>query len=269
VGDVWQTLEPETTYDSSAWILEHFIKGPDDYRVMEYVYRDAVFYDNYDYLHEARRRVGGDGLVYVRIAKVPIQEMLYQMMGLERFSFDYHDRRDLFHSLHHTMLERYQEMFDLAVGAPVEILLFGDNISSDVVGDERFRNYCMPIYKSLRERLVGTNKMLAVHMDGRLATLKDATAEAEFDIVEALTPPPMGDVSIREARQSWPDKALWINFTSSIHIEPADVIEAHTRQLLEEAGSKRGFAIGVTEDVPVEALEKSLDVILRVIKEHG
>jgi ethanolamine utilization protein EutP (predicted NTPase) len=45
------------------------------------------------------------------------------------------------------------------------------------------------------------------------------------------------------------------------------VIERHTRQLLEEAGTKRGFAISVTEDAPVEALEKSLSVISRVLGE--
>ena len=52
-----------------------------------------------------------------------------------------------------------------------------------------------------------------------------------------------------------------------IGIEPPEVIEAHTRQLVAEAGSKRGFAIGVTEDAPFEALEKSLGVIARVLRE--
>jgi hypothetical protein len=47
------------------------------------------------------------------------------------------------------------------------------------------------------------------------------------------------------------------------------VIEAHTKQLLEEAGSKRGFAIGVTEDAPFEDLERSLTVITNVLKEHS
>jgi hypothetical protein len=78
----------------------------------------------------------------------------------------------------------------------------------------------------------------------------------------------MGDVSIKEAREIWPNKALWINFTSSLHIEAPEVIEAHTRQLLDEAGSKPGFAICVTEDAPVEALERSLGVISHVLEEY-
>ena len=267
VGEIHQTLEPEVAYDTSLWIKEHFIKEPDDYKVMEFVWKDMIIHDNFDVIKEAVRRIGGDGLVYVRLAKVPVQEMLYQMLGLEQFSLDYYDRRDLFDSLHNSMLKRYEELFDLAADAPVEIILYGDNITSDVVGEERFRNYCMPVYKRTTEKLAGTGKKLAVHLDGRLASLKHTIGEADMDIVEALTPPPMGDVSVKEARELWPDKALWINFTSSMHIEPLDVIEAHTRHLIEEAGTKKGFAIGITEDAPVKALEKSLDVISKVLNE--
>jgi len=268
VGEVSQLLEPDRAYGTSNWIQEHFIKTPEDYRVMEFYYRDMVFRGNYDTIRENQRRLGPDGIVIIRVAKAPIQEMLYQMMGMERFAEDYHSRRDLFDSLHSTMVQRYEGLYALAANSPVEIIQLGDNITSDVVGRERFCNYLMPEYKKLRERLAAAGKKLAVHMDGRLKSLKDEIAAAELDILEAMTPSPMGDVSVREAREWWPDKALWINFTSSVHIEVPERIEAHTRQLLEEAGSKRGFVISVTEDAPVEALERSLAVIARVLQEE-
>ncbi|MDA8218642.1 MAG: hypothetical protein M0Z94_13600 [Dehalococcoidales bacterium] len=268
VGDVWQTLVPDVAYDTSNWIVEHFIKGPDDYRVMEFYMRDAIFEDDYESLREAQRRIGGDGLVYVRVAKTPVQEMLYQMMGVERFGIDYYEHRDLFDSLYHTMCERYDDLFDIAAGSPVEMILMGDNISGDVVGEERFRGYIMPIYKRLREKLSGTGKLTAAHMDGRLRSFVKLIGEADLDVIEALTPPPMGNLSIADAREAWPGKALWINFTSSMHITTPEAIEEHTRHLLEEAGTKRGFAIGVTEDAPVEALERSLGVISRVLRAY-
>lgn len=266
VGEVWQTLDPEAAYDST-WILEHYIKGPEDYRVMEFMIRDGVYRDNYEAIREAQRRLGGDGLVYTRLAKSPIQEMLYQMLGMEQFAEDYKFRRDLFDSLHSAMLERYEELYDFAAGSPTEVILLADNTTSDVVGRQRFRQYLLPVYARLKDRLSGTGKLLAVHMDGRLESLMEEVAMAQIDIIEALTPPGMGDVSIAEARRQWPNKALWLNFTSSYHIESPEAIEAHTRELLEEAGSKRGFAIGVTEDAPVEALERSLAVIARVLNE--
>jgi hypothetical protein len=167
------------------------------------------------------------------------------------------------------MVRRYDELYDLAAEAPVEILQSADNITGDVVGVERFRRYCVPCYERHMRRLAGTGKRLAVHMDGRLRALIGAIADAPFDIVEALTPPPTGDVSVRAAREAWPDKALWLNYTSSMHLEPDAAIAAHTRHLIEEAGSKRGFAIGITEDVPAQHCVRSLRAIARAIQEVG
>ena len=269
VGDAWETLVPDAAYGTSNWIQEYLVKTPADYRVLEYYYKDMVLRDNLAAIREAQRRVGSDGVVLVRIAKSPLQEMLYTYLGLERFAEDYQECRDLFDSLHATMVKRYEQLYELAAQTPVELLQLGDNIYSDMVGRERYQQYLMPEYAKITARLAGTGKRLAVHMDGNLLSLADDIAEAAFDIVEAMTPPPMGDVSVREARQRWPKKALWLNFTSSMHLEPPDVIAAHTRDLLEQAGTVRGFGISVTEDAPVAALELSLQVIARVLQEHG
>jgi len=267
VGEVWQVLEPDPAYETSNWIHEHFIKRAEDYRVLEHYYRDMVLRDNFAAIREAQRRVGADGIVLLRIAKSPVQEMLYQMLGPEQFAFDYQERRDLFDSLHATMAKRYEELYEFAAESPAEILQLGDNVCSDVVGRERFRRYLMPEYARLRECLRAACKRLAVHMDGRLRALVDEIGAAELDIVEAITPPPMGDVSLEAARRHWPDKALWINFTSSVHLDPPEAIRAHTRDPLAQAGTRRGFAIGVTEDAPVAALERSLGAIASVLRE--
>lgn len=265
-GEVWQTIETDPGYGSN-WIREHFIKGPGDYAVMESYMRDGVYHDNYEAIREAKRRTGDDGIVLVRVGKSPLQEMLYLMMGYERFAVDFYENRGLFDGLHSTMVERCQELYGMAADAPVEILQLADNITAEAIGSERFQNYLIPEYAKLKASIGGTGKLLAVHMDGRLRGLADQIAAAPCDIIEGMTAPPMGDVSVRDARLVWPGKALWINFTSSVHLESPERIEAHTRQLINEAGSKRGFAISVTENAPFEALERSMLIIARVLQE--
>jgi uroporphyrinogen-III decarboxylase len=205
----------------------------------------------------------------IRVAKGPIQEILYQMTGLERFAIDYHERRECIDSLYEVMVQRYDEMYELAAEAPAEILQSADNITSDVVGVERFQRYCVSCYERHQRSIAGSGKRLAVHLDGRLRSLKDAIAAAPFEIVEAFTPAPVGDVTVAEARAAWPDKALWLNFTSSMHLQPEETIAAHTRQLIEEAGTKRGFGIGITEDIPAEHCARSLRAIARAIQQAG
>jgi hypothetical protein len=52
-----------------------------------------------------------------------------------------------------------------------------------------------------------------------------------------------------------------------MHIASSEAIADHTRQLLSEAGTKKGFAISITEDAPVVDLERSLEVIAQVLNE--
>jgi hypothetical protein len=267
VGDVSQLVHPDSAYGSS-WVLEHFIKSPEDYRVLEYYFNDMVFHNNDEAIAKTDDELGSDGLVMVRVAKGPIQEILYQLAGLERFSMDLADYPELVDSLYATMFKRWDEIYELAAKSPAQVFQAADNISSIVVGQERFRHYCMPCYERHSAILAaGGKRLFLVHMDGRLASIADLIAQSKFAIVEALTPAPMGDVSVAQARRLWPDKALWLNFTSSAHVESDEAIAAHTRQLIEEAGTRRGFAIGITEDVPYEHWAHSYAAIASVIRE--
>lgn len=266
VGEIYQILVPDNSaYGGADVVREHYVKGPDDYRVMEYYINDPVHRPAYDTVGEKTRILGQDGVLTLNVPKQPIQYMFYHMLGYERFAVDYFERRDLFDSLYHALAARDEKLYEITAGAPGEIVRLGANVSADVVGNERYREYLMPQYSSLRAKLQGTDKKVIVHMDGLLAPLSAAIAEAEFDVVEALTPPPMGDVSVAKARELWPDKALWINFPGPVLLEEAEVVADYTRELVQQAGSKRGFVMAITEDEPLEPLERSLEVIAQVL----
>ncbi|MGQ9555745.1 MAG: hypothetical protein ACUVWR_16725, partial [Anaerolineae bacterium] len=80
-------------------------------------------------------------------------------------------------------------------------------------------------------------------------------------VIEAFTPPPMGDVSVAEAKAAWPDKVVWVNFPGSYFLEPAEVIEEYTMGLLEEGAPGGRLVIGCTEDYPYSEFEKTFTAI--------
>jgi hypothetical protein len=75
-------------------------------------------------------------------------------------------------------------------------------------------------------------------------------ANSNVDCVEAFAP--SNDMIVAEARATWPDKILWINFLSTVHLQEPSAVEAATRQILEEVSSGHGFLIGVMENGPVD-----------------
>ena len=94
-------------------------------------------------------------------------------------------------------------------------------------------------------------------------------SEELSDLMEAMALPPMGDVSVRGAQERWPEKALWTNFTRSMHIQSPEVIEAHTRQLLKEDGGQARIRHRRHRGCARRGPERSLAVISRVLEERG
>jgi len=67
---------------------------------------------------------------------------------------------------------------------------------------------------------------------------------------------------VAEAHRLWPEKILWVNFPSSIHLGSIETIRAVTRQMLEEARPHRRFLLGITEDVPPDRWAGNFRAIL-------
>ena len=88
-----------------------------------------------------------------------------------------------------------------------------------------------------------------------------------LDFIEAFTPPPDCDTSVAQARAAWPGKVLSLNFPSSVHLRRADAIRDATRRIIEDAGNRRGFIMGITENVPWDAMQTSIPAILDVIED--
>jgi len=70
---------------------------------------------------------------------------------------------------------------------------------------------------------------------------------------------------VAQARAAWPGKKLWINFPSSVHLCREEVIQDAMRRIIEEAGDRKGFLFGVTEDVPLEHMNRSVNAALAVL----
>ena len=106
-------------------------------------------------------------------------------------------------------------------------------------------------------------------MDGNLKLLKESIAESGIDFVEAFTGKPMFDLSVAEAREAWPDKVLWINYTSCFHVAGPKAVKEHTLNLLRQAYPGDRSLISITENVPDEVRKESFAEIAQTLLEKG
>jgi hypothetical protein len=268
VGSVSETLRTGGGYGTSLR-CEFLIKEPENYKVVEFMMQDVVYTPNYDTMLAVEEGLGDDGVMIGNLKYSPIQQMLVLLMGPERYGIDYYENRDLFDSLYNTIAEKDRELYKIAAESPAEFIIYGDNITSPMIGLERFDKYCVPCYRELADLLHENGKRAGVHMDGDLRILRESIAESGLDFIEAFTSAPMSDLSVAEAREAWPDKVLWINYTSYFHAAGPDAIRAHTLDLLRQSYPGDRFLISITEDVPAEVRKESFATIAQTLLEHG
>jgi len=151
--------------------------------------------------------------------------------------------------------------------------LLGDNINGIVTNPKLYEKYCMPFYEDVASVLHDKSKIFGVHCDGKLNCLKHLIDKTQMDVIEGFTPPPIGDVSIQDARAAWKGKVLWTTFPATLSLETGlDRIREETTDILRQAAPGDDFALGITEDLgDVRSIhhEEVLKSITETVMKHG
>jgi len=275
VGEVTQTMKLDPSLGTSWWHQDFFVERPEDYKVIEFMVRDSIYYPDYDDFLLTQERWGEDGYAMGESSAglwsgySPMGLMMYKLLGVERFCIDSYDQPDEFFSLYEAIRVMQRGMFQVCALSPAEVVCYAGNIHQGTMGLQRFVDYYLPSINEFADVVHEHGKLASCHYDARMKTLVKAVAESKTDIIEAFTPPPDCDVTVEEARAAWPNKILWVNFSSSVHLESPERIRQTTLDILSEAAPGNRFLMGVTEDIPEYVRCASLNVILQTLSEAG
>ena len=135
------------------------------------------------------------------------------------------------------------------------------------MGRQRFAEYVVPLYDECAEVFHAHGKLLGAHLDGNNAGWADLVAASALDYVEAFTPAPDTDMTLDDALRAWPDKVLWINFPSSVHLASIAQVRRTAREIVAVARETNRVILGITEDIPPDRWQENLLAVSEVINE--
>jgi hypothetical protein len=266
VGDLSTVDQPA---GFTSWHLERLFKRPEDYKALLFMVNDEQHTPTYEVYAKAERAFGEDAIFRAGIAGNPLHQIMIHWMGVETFAVEWAERQDEVLKLYDAMVERNRKIYPLVAQSPALHANYGGNEVTEVMGLERFEKYVVPLYNEAADVFHKHGKLLGTHLDGNNKLWAKAVAESALDYVEAFTPAPDCDMSVADALAAWPDKVLWINFPSSIHLASIETIEDTTRQLIREAAPGNRFIIGITEDIPHDRWQENMLAVSRVIDEEA
>lgn len=220
--------------DVQPWQKSRLIKTPDDYDVVKYMVENTEYTPDYFPIEQGRDWLGEDGVVMSWITKSPMATMMIEWIGSEEGRFYIHHARyrDKVDALFEALSKSLEPLYEIAAKSPADIIWIPENLEGYLVSPDLFKQYFISEYEKCAKVIHEHGKLLAVHIDGRIGILKDLIAETSIDIIEALHPPPMGDLPIGEALDLWEDKVIWVGYPGAVYMLGPEEVKKNTLELL-------------------------------------
>jgi hypothetical protein len=248
-------------------IREFLVKRVVDYKVLKFIVENLHYEPYYYAVEDQIQHLGQDGIVVSDLPYEPMERLLLDWVDWKRFYIDLAKNPALIDEIVEILQRKYEEeLFRVAADSPSEIIRYGGNVDSILVSPPMFQKYYLPSYAGFADMLHAKGKILSVHMDGRLGKLAELIGKSKVDIVEAFTPPPMGDLSVDKALAVWPGKVIWMNFPSAISTLPHRPTSEVKDYLIEQLrllipGERVALIISTENRVPEENMMAIVDVM--------
>lgn len=269
-SQVWRTpLGEVSALWTDDWQQKYYLETADDYRVMTYIARHTHYSPDYAAFHTQEVILPRYMVAVPRIGRTPLQTILVDYAGLENFSFHLVEYAAEMQELYEALMANFRRLVEIVSAGPGRYVNVIENFTAETLGPRRFKQYLMPVYEETFDMLHQAGKVVGCHYDGKIAAVKDLVAGSPVDLIESLTPPPEGDMTLAEARAAWPDKLFWSNVNLGCYELSAEALKLEIeRRVREGAPDGRRLAFEVSEDRPARWRE-SMPVILTALNELG
>jgi uroporphyrinogen-III decarboxylase len=255
----------------SSYQIEHLIKRPEDYDVVEYIIEHTKLTPAYDQYAAYDQEIGEDGLPMVGLGACPMHKIMREYLGYEKAVFEMIDHPNRIERLLRVLTDHAEEMQNIAAGSPAKMILHGEHFDSMITPPPLFEEYFKPYFREFAELLHSKGKILICHADADSSLLLDLIRESGFDMAEVFTTAPMVPCTMSQAREAWgSDVIIWGGVPSVILCEPVsdERFEAFMLDLFETIAPGDSFILGVADNVMPETKFERLLRISEMVEEY-
>ena len=260
----------ENTY---AWAVSRWgIMDEKDLAVFRYAMSRRRFRPRWERYDAWAECVGDIGVVYLSAGYSTMGHLLGLWMGVEAVVYASVDYPSTLRETVEAVNANTLDLVDLLCESPAEIIMMGDNISSDVQSPPFFNTWSKPFYSEAVKRLHAAGKYVAVHIDGKLRGAIDMVKATGADCGDAITPAPMGDLTAAQCRaEAGTDFILSGGVSPELWLPtvPIEAFDAAAQAWLEQKKNTFRFIANAGDQVPPGADEARIRRMRDLVEEYG
>lgn len=263
------------------WMPESFAEAPVD-RLLKtasdlpayiWLHRHLRYEPEYAFAERRLAQVGETGIVLAYLPKSPLMQMVALDAGICAVVAMKADAPAAFEDALAVVDESHGRAAAIALASPAEALMIPENLSSEVVGPALYEAHMRLYHKTWTARIRAAGKRSFIHLDGTLRGLLGRVASAGFEVVEAMTPSPVGDLGVSGWAAFDPSGKVvfWgglpgVYFTDLV---PDAEFERHVKAVLAVMRREPRYVLGVADQVPPDGLEVRVRRVGDLVEEFG
>lgn len=162
---------------------------------------------------------------------------------------------------------RDDRLLDEALKLPCRIFNLGDHATNEFTPPPILKKYLMPRWQRIADRLHVAGRFVHTHWDGNSRHMLPFLRETRLDGVEALTPAPMGDMTLEQIKEAVGDTLVVLDLIPAIDFlpnRPLDEVLEFTRRVMDMFAPK--LILGISDEISqvgeiekVEAISELVD----------
>ncbi len=248
---------------------EHYIKDLESLRIMQYVVAATHYEPDTGPAFQALQETGADGIVLNQCFCVPFIQFAKTDVGYVNGFYMWMDYREEVDGLIRAYFDLFLQGYSVLADGPVDVISTGDNMDGTMISPDIFKEYAVPFYQAAHTICASRNKIFEGHWCGRTQTLLPLVPGCGLDVVEAVVTRPMADVSLGDALDLLRGEVVLQGGMPAVLVcneggSYAD-FERYVREVIRPLRGRRGFILGMSDNVPPNADFTRVEVLADLI----
>ena len=195
-------------------------------------------------------------------------ELIKHWCGLTQTYYLLHDHPAEVEAYLEACDRRDDRLLDEALKLPCRIFNLGDHATNEFTPPPILKKYLMPRWQRIADRLHAEGRFAHTHWDGNSRHMLPFLRETRLDGVEALTPEPMGDMTLEQIKEAVGDTLVVLDLIPAIDFLPnrplKEVLE-FTRRVMDMFAPK--LILGISDEISQVGEIEKVEAISELVNE--
>jgi len=249
-------------------IIEFPVKTVADLAVVHDLVNREQFRANPETFHRVTRAVGHRAEPTMFLSSSGLTDLIKWWCGLPDTYYLLHDHPADVEAYLEDCDRRDDRLLDAALGLPCRLFNLGDHATNEFTPPPILKKYLIPRWQRIADRLHAAGRFVHTHWDGNSRLMLRFLRETRLDGVEALTPAPMGDMTLDEIKQAVGDAIAVLDLLPAIDFlpnRPLDDLLEFARKAIDMFAPK--LILGISDEISQVGQIEKVEAVSTLVEE--